>query len=919
MAELFSVQNDEIQSNLERIKEQSDQARQSHKETMKMLAEFQELLIRRFQFNSTDIGGDESEKLTSNLVGNPNLYYSYEYKPPPASPLVFHIPEPQSQITHQFSSSAIFAPYVFDNSSSRDSVVRSVVPSFSVPNVSSHVNSIVSMSQCSNKICDENSNVLPIFDGNDPRGWIMKARKHFEFKSIMDIDMISLAGLHFEGRARTWYRWFYESKNRKLDWKIFLHDLLLRFDDYEVDLCYLVNPLRIEQQRSVDEYEKEFLQTKDLAEYVYDFVFTEEILAHNFVNGLKEEIRETIDLWSLKTLQGAVNWAKFQELQFEERLLFEASEVEYEISEALRRMFAEIPAPNMDYGNKVTPKNIEVAVEKKCSRVLMNIRASDKALSCKSDVVTMTTHFNNPQMQAAKDATIFSGLGLMQIANELTPTTYAYELANESSRNVGKTNAFTFDPGGKTPDNSLIFVVKVKAGDTYLRSADFNKKMENRSAKEFGRKNDKNDVNNIHNTIQICVAIVAARSREPELLLCVDYGLATHLFHTTRKILNEIRFVFWQLLDKDPVFTLETSIYTLGGKMRLFDLEFCQNMFDAYWRWMNSIEAHHELGYPGLPTAGGPHVGSVTFESVNCFPHTSVHIPPAKFFKWAKFLNDKRSWYVGASWLENASLFDAIWDASKCIYIAKRKIRLIRDTYPILLKKQQEQYLYQNYEKLTRTFALVHTPKPRSVSYGDYHIAMDFLSLVTGRKMMSVKGRILAWFWNVTRLIFDPGNNGCGQICLANLHPWGQGCYEGGAIVTYGADQMGKKPMVLAKENSIYLMLLMQFARPALHWCPNINLMLLLSWFKNTIVLKICMELWLGLKISSLQMACNPSLTVYATHIPGVHDSESMECGAAAGRVRKNTKKANANAAARPLLSLKENMIFTKGFLKFYP
>lgn len=66
----------------------------------------------------------------------------------------------------------------------------------------------------------------------------------------------------------------------------------------------------------------------------------------------------------------------YQELQTEERVLFEASEVEYEVSEALRRMFAEIPAPNKDSGNKVTPKIIEIAAEKHYSWVLTNIKVS---------------------------------------------------------------------------------------------------------------------------------------------------------------------------------------------------------------------------------------------------------------------------------------------------------------------------------------------------------------------------------------------------------------------------------------------------------------------------------------------------------------------------------------------------------------
>lgn len=85
---------------------------------------------------------------------------------------------------------------------------------------------------------------------------------YFEFKSEVDVDKIRLAGLHFEGIARTWYRWFYEEWNEQVAWKIFLHDMLICFDDYEVDMCYLVNPLNIQQKNLVNEYMTEFLKQK---------------------------------------------------------------------------------------------------------------------------------------------------------------------------------------------------------------------------------------------------------------------------------------------------------------------------------------------------------------------------------------------------------------------------------------------------------------------------------------------------------------------------------------------------------------------------------------------------------------------------------------------------------------------------------
>lgn len=114
----------------------------------------------------------------------------------------------------------------------------------------------------------------------------MKTRNYFGFKCSIYADRIRLAGLHLGKKAMTWYKWSYESKNEQVSGILFFHELLIRFDDYEVDMCYLTNMLNIQQKSSVKEYEIEFLKTKEIVEYFYNFVFKEEILAHNFICGL---------------------------------------------------------------------------------------------------------------------------------------------------------------------------------------------------------------------------------------------------------------------------------------------------------------------------------------------------------------------------------------------------------------------------------------------------------------------------------------------------------------------------------------------------------------------------------------------------------------------------------------------------------
>lgn len=160
------------------MKEGCDQTRQIHKEVIKILAGFHELLIERFQWNSTRIGARQSEKVSSDLVSKPNLYFSHEYKSPPESRHVVYTLEPQFLTSHQFCTSINCVPLVFDKSLIGEYVVKPVAPSCSVTTASQYNYSIVSVFQCFDRICEVNSYVLvlPIFGGNDPRKWILKAR-----------------------------------------------------------------------------------------------------------------------------------------------------------------------------------------------------------------------------------------------------------------------------------------------------------------------------------------------------------------------------------------------------------------------------------------------------------------------------------------------------------------------------------------------------------------------------------------------------------------------------------------------------------------------------------------------------------------------------------------------------------------------
>lgn len=71
---------------------------------------------------------------------------------------------------------------------------------------------------------------FPKFDGSDPKGWIIRAEQYFEFINIEEQKKVKLAGLHFEGKASIWYR-FYQSSRGNGNWKLFQTDLLSRFEN----------------------------------------------------------------------------------------------------------------------------------------------------------------------------------------------------------------------------------------------------------------------------------------------------------------------------------------------------------------------------------------------------------------------------------------------------------------------------------------------------------------------------------------------------------------------------------------------------------------------------------------------------------------------------------------------------------------
>jgi molecular chaperone DnaK len=105
-------------------------------------------------------------------------------------------------------------------------------------------------------------------------------------------------------------------------------------------------------------------------------------------------------------------------------------------------------------------------------------------------VITVPAYFNDSQRQATKDAGKIAGLEVGRIINEPTAAALAYGLDKKTDEQIA-----VYDLGGGTFDISIleigqgVFEVKATNGDTHLGGDDFDQRVIDWIADEFGRQN----------------------------------------------------------------------------------------------------------------------------------------------------------------------------------------------------------------------------------------------------------------------------------------------------------------------------------------------------------------------------------------------------------------------------------------------
>src|SRR6267142_2386479 len=137
-------------------------------------------------------------------------------------------------------------------------------------------------------------------------------------------------------------------------------------------------------------------------------------------------------------------------------------------------------------GRKLTPPEVSAMILGKL-KTDAEAFLGDKVTQA---VITVPAYFDDSQRQATKDAGQIAGLEVLRIINEPTAAALAYGLDKKSDEEIS-----VYDLGGGTFDISIleigqgVFEVKATNGDTHLGGDDFDQRVLDWIATEFGKEN----------------------------------------------------------------------------------------------------------------------------------------------------------------------------------------------------------------------------------------------------------------------------------------------------------------------------------------------------------------------------------------------------------------------------------------------
>nr|GEV17911.1 ankyrin repeat-containing protein [Tanacetum cinerariifolium] len=143
---------------------------------------------------------------------------------------------------------------------------------------------------------------MPLFEGEDPHGWIYKVERYFEVQDIQPREKLRAAVLCMEGQALSWFRWS-EARSPFRSWEGLKRRLLERFQLSQDGTLY-EQFLAITQEGSGREYVNLF---ETLAGQLVGVL--EEVMEGTFIKGLRPELRSAVRVLQPKGLNHAMKLA----------------------------------------------------------------------------------------------------------------------------------------------------------------------------------------------------------------------------------------------------------------------------------------------------------------------------------------------------------------------------------------------------------------------------------------------------------------------------------------------------------------------------------------------------------------------------------------------------------------------------------
>lgn len=143
---------------------------------------------------------------------------------------------------------------------------------------------------------------LPIFSGNNPDGWIIRAERFFQFYRLTEEEQVEAAVVSMDGDALLWYQW--ENRRRPISrWSEMKAMILRQFRSTALGSLQ-EQWLSLHQEGGVQEYRRRFIELLAPLEGI-----PENIAQAQFISKLKDDIKNELRILGPKSLDHAMDLA----------------------------------------------------------------------------------------------------------------------------------------------------------------------------------------------------------------------------------------------------------------------------------------------------------------------------------------------------------------------------------------------------------------------------------------------------------------------------------------------------------------------------------------------------------------------------------------------------------------------------------